>query len=598
MTTKKFSMASAIAIGLVSISMTSAFAACPCEKPQRDACSNDYVGCENNITKSDMKQVYNYPYAIYGENNYVGQTENSIYSTYSAWDIDNRANGVAVAPEGAMMGAAASPCGCDFSQGLPILETRMPNQDPCVKEQETFSIESENSISAIKKSFLPMDTSNMMTGAAAPLSNIFPDVPQNYWASCDINRLASTHVVAGYPDRTFKPSMPITRAEFASMIVRGFNHDVNDYSKRANFKDVSPNNWASPAISKAVEEGLMCGCGGDKFMPKKHVTRVEALTAMSKGLTCEIDQAKAKQILSQYTDCNTLPAWAEIPVAKALDAGALKDSPNMTMINPTKDASRAEVASMHQNTRIAGNYDTEPVATNSVPCGSKAYVENEQVVKVPTLKLEFLDEINAKSSHVGQQFATTTLEDITINGQLYPAGSRVNGKIVEVIRPNGCDKGSLKLSFNTIENCEGCKAELPRQVLTAQVSCKKNPNPIARLVTMPFTLAGSLIGIVGRTTGGMISSAGNAAESLTNGTGIALGETFQGQFKAAGRSLQDALVTTVKAPIDFTRTAVVGAFNLLQNTGDEVAYLVDPDGKKISAVNPREHVTIAFGCDE
>ena len=54
MTTKKFSMASAIAIGLVSISMTSAFAACPCEKPQRDACSNDYVGCENNITKSDM----------------------------------------------------------------------------------------------------------------------------------------------------------------------------------------------------------------------------------------------------------------------------------------------------------------------------------------------------------------------------------------------------------------------------------------------------------------------------------------------------------------------------------------------------------------
>ncbi|MBR1373518.1 hypothetical protein IJ556_03595, partial [bacterium] len=227
------------------------------------------------------------------------------------------------------------------------------------------------------------------------------------------------------------------------------------------------------------------------------------------------------------------------------------------------------------------------------------YVQNEEIVKVPTLKLEFLDEINAKSSHVGQQFATTTLEDITINGKLYPAGSRVNGRIVEVIRPNKCDKGSLKLSFDTIQGCDGCKADLPRQVLTAQVgACRKKQNVVSRLVTMPFTLAGSLIGIVGRTTGGMISSAGNAAESLTNGTGIALGETFQGQFRAAGRSLQDAAIATVKAPVDFAMTGVTGAFNLLQNTGDEVAYLVDPNGRRISQVNPKEQITIAFGCDK
>ena len=41
-----------------------------------------------------------------------------------------------------------------------------------------------------------------------------------------------------------------------------------------------------------------------------------------------------------------------------------------------------------------------------------------------------------------------------------------------------------------------------------------------------------------------------------------------------------------------------GATGLFQSTGDEVAYLVDAKGYKISAINPKEHVTIAFGCSE
>ncbi len=47
-----------------------------------------------------------------------------------------------------------------------------------------------------------------------------------------------------------------------------------------------------------------------------------------------------------------------------------------------------------------------------------------------------------------------------------------------------------------------------------------------------------------------------------------------------------------------TRTAVSGTMGLFQTTGDEFAFLVDPRGYKISAVNPREHITIAFGCNE
>ena len=94
----------------------------------------------------------------------------------------------------------------------------------------------------------------------------------------------------------------------------------------------------------------------------------------------------------------------------------------------------------------------------------------------------------------------------------------------------------------------------------------------------------------------MLTSLGNAVEDVSTGTGIALGEVFQGQLPAAGRSVQDVVKDTIKAPIDLTRTALSGTMGLFQTTGDEVAYLVDAKGFKISAINPKEHVTIAFGC--
>ena len=122
------------------------------------------------------------------------------------------------------------------------------------------------------------------------------------------------------------------------------------------------------------------------------------------------------------------------------------------------------------------------------------------------------------------------------------------------------------------------------------------PNPVSRLLTMPFSWAGSIVGTTARTTGGMLSNLGNAVESVSGGVGTAVGETFQGQFRAAGRSTQDAIKESIKAPIDLTRTALSGTKGLLQTTGDEVAFVVDPKGSKISSVNPKEQITIAFGC--
>ncbi len=596
---------------------------CPCP-PKKDDCGcPDQVSCDKPAVpstalcpqtgkpdKAEMKQVYGYPQAIYGTNNYVGEPANSIFSTERAAkgcpasQMSSNISGVTVSSEGQMTGAATQmPClnECPGKyNGISIdRNERKMDGNSC-----PIDIQSANSINAVKKTLIPYEIPQQIqniTGGAASLGGCqFPDVPNGYWAACDIDKLAINDVVVGYPDGYFKPNQKISRAEFATMLVKGFNLNC-DLDKQSLFSDVPRNNWANAAIAKAVDEDLLKGYPNKTFKPNAPVTRVEALTSIAKGMTCDIDRCKADEILSKYADGNKIPEWARIPVAKSLDSGALKDSPNPNMIMPHQNASRADIASMMQTVRVALGYDTNPKTANNLcpacPVDKNALIEHEEIVKIPTLKLSMIDQLTAKSSHVGQYFRANTLEDITINGVTYPCGSTVTGQVVEVIRPSGCEKGALKLAFTEIKNGD-CKTKLPKQILQAQVNKSKNVNPVARLVEMPFTWAGSLVGIVGRTAGGILTNVGNAAENISNDAGYMLGHAFQGQFGAAARSLGDGLFETVKAPVDVTRTALSGTMGLFQTTGDEFAYLVDPRGYKISAINPREHVTIAFGCNE
>ena len=293
-------------------------------------------------------------------------------------------------------------------------------------------------------------------------------------------------------------------------------------------------------------------------------------------------------------------AGASGTVHGALQAGALNDTPKPNEIAPNKEASRADIASMLENVRVSLGYSKDDVtAMDGCDCTEqKAYMEQSEVRTIPTLKLTFNDEINAKNANIGDRFSATTIDEVTIDGVTFCPGSTVYGKVTQVIRPSKDQDGAIKLSFNEIKNGD-LKAKLPNQILTAQVNKQSGPNWFMRTIEMPFTWTGQLLGNAGRTVGGALVNLGNAAEEMTSGFGTATGELFTGQFKASGRSYGDVIKTIVKAPVDVTRTALSGTMGIFQITGDELTYLVDASsGKRISQVNPKEKITIAFGCNE
>lgn len=552
----------------------------PCETQKNDDCNCPTGAAAPCLEAKPLnQQTYAYPNAIYSNSNtsQVGEDKNN--ATINESLLTPSYKGVPVE------------CGCPTGGAAPVINSAdMPTYD-CKDAPRVTSTTHMNIIKVTKEPFEALG----FTGAAADINTQqYPDVYDSYWASCDINRLSEQCVLSGYPDGMFKPNRKVSRAEMATMVVKGYNLNMTSSCDNLSFKDVPKSHWAHDYIAKAASEDFVKGKSHDKFFPNQNITRAEALTIMSKGINCPMDEQKAQEILAQYKDGASVPCWARQCIAKAIENGALKHERNQDYLRPNDKATRAEASAMLQGMRVAGGYD-KSTKTCEQDLGGKTYIEREAKVEIPTLQLTMNDIINAKHVNVGEQFAATTTSEITIDGVTFPCGSTVRGKVVEVTRPTKNSQGSLRLSFNEIENCSGCKTALPKQILTARVERQKEINGVLRLVQLPFTWAGTLIGTAGRTIGGAAIGISNAAEGFLDQTGVGTSELLGGKFKAAGRSYQDGLKTAFKAPVDLTRTALSGTMGLFQTTGDEFAYLVDPSGMPIAKVNPKEKVTIAFG---
>ncbi len=129
-------------------------------------------------------------------------------------------------------------------------------------------------------------------------------MPSNYWATPFLEELARRNVIERYPDGTFKPDKPITRAEFASMVNKAFDQPKQREAVR--FNDIPTGFWATDAIDKAMQMGFMNGYPGGMFRPNQVIPKYQAVIALATGLGLQPPQNSA-QVLKVYQDAEQLP---------------------------------------------------------------------------------------------------------------------------------------------------------------------------------------------------------------------------------------------------------------------------------------------------
>lgn len=172
------------------------------------------------------------------------------------------------------------------------------------------------------------------------ISSSFKDV-KGHWAEAYIAQLTSKGVIAGFPDGTFKPEAPVTRAQFATIVNKAFAPAAK--RNAIVFSDVARTFWGFDQITAASRGGFMAGYPGNLFKPEQSIPRVQVLVALANGL--QFGEGNVS-ILATYKDGSAIPAYATGFVAAATQRRIVVNYPILTQLNPNRDATRAEVAAI------------------------------------------------------------------------------------------------------------------------------------------------------------------------------------------------------------------------------------------------------------
>ena len=183
----------------------------------------------------------------------------------------------------------------------------------------------------------------------------FPDV-QGHWAQAYVEALAALDVIGGFPDGSYRPNDPVTRAQFAAIVNQAFN----PAPKRpwSEFVDLDNQFWGYGAIQTAYQGGFLSGYPGQVFRPNQQIPRTEVLVSLTSGL--EIGSGE-RTALNKYSDAGQIPDWAEGAIAAATQQNIVVNYPDISRLNPAQNATRADVAAfVYQALVSAGQADPIP----------------------------------------------------------------------------------------------------------------------------------------------------------------------------------------------------------------------------------------------
>lgn len=103
---------------------------------------------------------------------------------------------------------------------------------------------------------------------------------KGHWAEGIIEEWLARDLAGGYPDGTFRPNNPVSRAEFVVFLNRAFG--VRGAGEGAVFTDIPETAWFYKDISAAWQAGIVSGYPDGSFRPQNLISRQEAAAILGK----------------------------------------------------------------------------------------------------------------------------------------------------------------------------------------------------------------------------------------------------------------------------------------------------------------------------
>jgi hypothetical protein len=430
----------------------------------------------------------------------------------------------------------------------------------------------------------------MVTTSLVPLAmpaptlaqGTFSDV-QSSWARDCITELTRKGIISGYPDGSFRPDAPVTRAEFASMVGKAFPNAAR-VRTAARFVDVPSNYWAFSAISVASQTGFLSGYPGGVFNPSQNIPRAQVLVSLTSGLNYTPTQP-VNATLASFSDASAIPTYAQTGIAAATEKRLVVNYPNVQLLNPNQLSSRAEVSAFLCQALVGTGQVAEVVPAQYIAGGGAVAQQQAQVVAGTPIRVKYAAAQKVVVAPNETADLTLTVVQNVRNSQgtiAIPVGSQIIGQLQPV---NG---GSQFVARTLVINGQQYALNASSNVIGTTRDAR-DPNLLK--VLGGAALGSGAAALITGLTGNRHITAGNVLLGTTIG-----GAAAANQGRNVGSAIRDAAIgAAISAGVSgLTGNRTITPKKVITGAaaGATLGGIVDPGGRNVIVIDPNSDLTL------
>lgn len=265
----------------------------------------------------------------------------------------------------------------------------------------------------------------LSTNAFAAVPSDFSDFPTD-WSAPAMTHAVQNGLLNG-SDGKILPKGLLTRAQMATMVNRAFASSAK--ASLTSFNDMVPGTWHYNEMAKAVQMGVFQGADG-KLSPNDPITREQAFAVLARAFGLADGKASS---LDKFSDGAQVSSWAKGAVAALVEQGYVSGADGA--LNPQSYITRAEFAQVMD--ALVAAYGDQNLKDQTVE-GNLILRSNNTLENV-TVKGDLI---------LADGVSAASLKNVTVTGRLVVRGgtdgvsltkSTAKGGI-QLANPNGTPK--------------------------------------------------------------------------------------------------------------------------------------------------------------
>lgn len=265
----------------------------------------------------------------------------------------------------------------------------------------------------------------LSTNAFAAVPSDFSDFPTD-WSAPAMTHAVQNGLLNG-SDGKILPKGLLTRAQMATMVNRAFASSAK--ASLTGFTDMVPGVWHYDEMAKAVRMGVFQGANG-KLSPNDPITREQAFAVLARAFGLADGKASS---LDKFSDGAQVSSWARGAVAALVEQGYVSGADGA--LNPQSYITRAEFAQVMD--ALVAAYADQDLKDQTVE-GNLILRSNNTLENV-TVKGDLI---------LADGVSAASLKNVTVTGRLVVRGGTDGVKLtkstakggIQLANPNGTPK--------------------------------------------------------------------------------------------------------------------------------------------------------------